>query len=166
MWYFSTSVRPPVAALFPVSVALHILWLRQNFLYATVRPCIFILTHKHKFSPPTIRQRTRQNLIQKPSWLIWRKLGGFVVFHQTISSVTLIWLYRINRNKWERLIRSKFSIRNSFVQTFSDLFLFSQVSYERNTYVSTRIPGLNTRNSYIWYLPNSVHKQCRVSKCF
>lgn len=45
VWYFSTWVRPPVAALFPVSVALHLLWLRQNFLYATVRPCIFILTH-------------------------------------------------------------------------------------------------------------------------
>lgn len=60
VWYFSTSVRPPLTALFPVSVASHRSWLRRNFLYGTARPCIFILTHKHKYSPPTMRQKKQE----------------------------------------------------------------------------------------------------------
>lgn len=131
MWYFSTSVRPPLAALFPVSVALHLLWLRRNFLYGTVRPCIFILTQKHKFTSHN-ETKNMKKLDTKTFMTYLKKLAGRFCSVSPNNFISYVYLFLQDKQNQMRLIRSKFSIRNGFIQTYSDLFLFSQVSYERN----------------------------------
>lgn len=91
--------------------------------------------HLHSYSETQIltshnEPKNKKKLDTKTLMTYLKKLAGRFCSVSPNNFISYVYLFLQDKQNQMRLIRSKFSIRKSFIQTYSDLFLFSQVSYE------------------------------------